>query len=150
MNSCIGLAGGRGRGENVHRSDEESHLNTRLKKACLTAWGFQLGTHAGWTARDRQRAVCEQPSAGEQLWLCREYNVRGHFHNPHCCIRTSLSRLSSGQPATWTVGIFFAPDVFCVKSYWMWLGSLGVVGLCFILGFGIFFLSKRENEFMHA
>lgn len=65
-----------------------------------------------------------------------------HFRDSHLCTCAFLKRLSFSQPATWIVGIFFAPDVFCVKFYWMWLGTLGVVGPCFILGFSIFFLSK--------
>lgn len=36
-----------------------------------------------------------------------------------------------------------------LKSYWLWLDTLGVVGLCFILDFGVFFSSARR-EWVHV
>lgn len=85
--------------ENVHCSDEDSQLNTWLKETSLTKWRFQLGAQAGSTL--------EGQAEGEQQRLCREIII-------HLCTRTlpSLNWLSSGQPATWTVRICLAPDVF--------------------------------------
>lgn len=126
--------------ENLHCSDEDFQLKGRLKKACLAGWGFQLGTHAGWTPEGRAQGCAWAGLCGTTAGIVQ----RIMFHNPHLCTCTSLNRFSSGQPATWIVGIFFAPNVFCVKTHWMWLGTLGVVGLCFILGFSIFFLGMER------
>lgn len=99
--------------KNVNRN-RSSNRSTRLRKACLTEWGdsswaLMQVQHSG----DRERSVSSpQRESGRD---CAGGWCSCPAHNPHLCTCISLNWLSCSQSATWTVEIFSAPDVFCVK-----------------------------------
>lgn len=112
--------------------DEESRLNTRLKKA---REDFQLDFPAGSTL-EAEAEGCVWAALG---WSTVE-TVQGN-NNP--CLYLHFLEPVELQP-TCHMDCENVLRPRCILSCWMFLGTQGVVRLCFILGIGIFFLSKGQ------
>lgn len=118
--------------ENVHCRDEESWLNTRFKKA---REDFQLGSQAGSTL---------EAEAEGCVWAVLGWSTVGTVQgNNNPCLYLHFLEPVELQP-TCHMDCENVLRPRCILSCWMFLGTQGVVRLCFILGIGIFFLSKGQ------